>query len=206
MRKISNNSRSNTGSSGEGKSPNFGDNPEIIARIRDANKKVKLLNILKHYKIRVERNPQRPKWSQNIICPFPSHKGGKERTPSFAYNFETDHFSCLGCGQAGQAVEFLSLYTETSRSLIVDQITLQVGDKVPEEDYIEYKDEISPILMEASDVIRKALQYNKDNPKKLKKIQKLIIWIDRFISTKISGAYTDCVNLRHRVDTLKDLI
>ena len=95
MRKISDSTRPNSRSDCAGENTNSGDSPEMFADIKSANRKVRLRKALQDYGIKIEKNFQRPAWSNNIICPFPNHKGAKERTPSFAYCFVSDHFHCL---------------------------------------------------------------------------------------------------------------
>src|SRR5690606_21221084 len=67
----------------------------VIQRIQAANKKVKLINIFNSYNISIKRLHNNQLWSVPIICPFPSHKHGNERTPSFGYNFVQNRFNCL---------------------------------------------------------------------------------------------------------------
>jgi hypothetical protein len=98
MCKISNTTQFAARSDSEGKSSDNGGASELYTHIKDANRKVRLLDILRHYGFRIERNPQRPIWSNNITCPLPTHKGAKERTPSFGYNFMGDHCHCLAGG------------------------------------------------------------------------------------------------------------
>ena len=70
------------------------DPSELYAKIRAANRKVKLIDVLNQYGIRIVKG-HRSDWSYNITCPLRSHKGGKERTASFAYCYKDDHFYCL---------------------------------------------------------------------------------------------------------------
>jgi DNA primase len=95
MCKVSDTTKPNSGTSGTNKSTSTGNGVEKFAHIKDANRKVRLLDVLRHYGLRIEKNYQRPIWSNNIICPLPSHKGAKERTPSFGYCFVSDHAHCL---------------------------------------------------------------------------------------------------------------
>jgi DNA primase len=95
MCKISNNAESGSGGSGTGQGPNSGDNSEMFAHIKSANRKVRTIQILRGYGFKIEKNYQRPTWSNNITCPLPGHKGAKERTPSFGYCFVSDHWNCF---------------------------------------------------------------------------------------------------------------
>lgn len=95
MCKVSNTTRQPTRSDSKGKSSDDGESSEPFSHIKAANRKVRLIDILRHYGFKIEKNPQRPNWSNNLKCPLPSHKGAKERTPSFGYNFVGDHCHCL---------------------------------------------------------------------------------------------------------------
>lgn len=205
MRKVSDSTRPSSRSSGTGESPNTGDGSEAFAHIKSANRKVRLIDILRHYGIKVEKNYQRPAWSNNIICPLPSHKGSKERTPSFGYCFLTDHFTCLGCGKSGRSVEFISLYEGVSRTEVAEKILAQYGEDISEEDN-DYVEEISPILFDCSKHLQKAIQGNKNNPEKLKEIERLIRWFDLYLMNKATGNHILPEELQHRVDKIKELI
>lgn len=50
-----------------------------------------------------------------ICCPFPSHKGGKERTPSLYLYRETNSYYCFGCKSSRTTVDFVSALEEISR-------------------------------------------------------------------------------------------
>lgn len=95
MRKVSNTARPASGSDSQGQGSGDGGSSEPFAHIKAANRKVRLIDVLRHYGFRIEKNHQRPVWSNNLSCPLPSHKGAKERTPSFGYNFMGDHCHCL---------------------------------------------------------------------------------------------------------------
>lgn len=95
MCKVSNRTGSDTRSGGQCKDRSSGQADEKFAHIKNANKKIRLLDVLRHYGFRIEKNFQRPSWSNNLTCPLSTHKGAKERTPSFGYNFITDHAHCF---------------------------------------------------------------------------------------------------------------
>jgi hypothetical protein len=205
MHEISYNAGSNSGSDSQGESGSSGIDTERFANIKTANRKIRLLDVLRHYGINVEKNHQRPIWSNNIKCPFPSHKGAKERTPSFAYNFVSDRFCCLGCQKSGRAVEFISLYEEVSRSSVADNILSKYGGDSIQDDIDEYNDDLLPILVKGSNDIRNLIIKYKDNPKKLKDIDKIIWWLDFYIMTKNIGKNINAEELSYRLDKIKEL-
>jgi hypothetical protein len=206
MRKVSNYTKSNSGSGCTSEGTNNGNGSEEFAHIKSANRKVRLLDILRHYGLKIEKNYQRPTWSNNIICPLPNHKGAKERTPSFGYCFVTDHYSCLGCGQSGRAVEFIALYEGISRTTVAERILAQYTTDTSNEEYDDYADNISPILLDGSVYLQKLIQQHKDNPKILKQIDKLIWWLDFYLMNKVPGNRVVPEELQRRIDRIKELI
>ena len=54
--------------------------------------------------------PLRPRGSLFVCC-CPFHK---EKTPSFTVYSETQSFSCFGCGQSGDLIQFVMLYNNLS--------------------------------------------------------------------------------------------
>jgi len=205
MLKISDNSKSDSGGSSTCKSTNSRDGSEEFAHIKSANRKVRLIDILRHYGFKIEKNHQRPAWSNNIICPLPNHKGAKERTPSFGYCFISDHFSCLGCGQSGKAVEFISLYESVSRTSVAERILSQYGEDTSLEDNNDYVDDISPVLLDGSKYIQKLIQQHKNNPTKLKQIEKLVWWLDFYLMNKAQGNHIKSEDLKYRIERVKEL-
>jgi hypothetical protein len=206
MRKISDNSRSDSGGDCAGESPNSGDGAERFANIKSANRKVRLIDILRGCGIKIEKNYQWPEWSNNITCPLPTHKGAKERTPSFAYNFVSDHFNCLGCNQSGQAVEFLSLYEGTSRTSVAEKILAKYVDDVDFEDDNDYVDNISPVLFDVSKRLQKLIQKHRNDHRELKWIDTLIWWLDFHLMIALPNKRVTSENLKSRIDRIRKLI
>jgi len=206
MRKISDSTKPDSGGGCTGESTNAGDDSEIFAHIKSANRKVRTIDILRGYGFKIEKNYQRPTWANNITCPLPSHKGAKERTPSFGYCFVTDHWHCMGCGKSGRAVEFISLYERVSRTLVAEKILAQYGDDADFEEDNDYADDISPILLEGSKHLQSLVQKYRNDPKKLKEIDKLIWWLDFYLMTKVPGNNVIPEELKSRIDRVKELL
>jgi len=205
MCKVSDRTQSDTGTSSKSESPDSGDANEKYSRIKSANRKVRLIDILRHYGIKIEKNHQRPTWSNNILCPLPNHKGSRERTPSFGYCFVSDHFHCLGCGQTGRAVEFISIYENSTRSSVADKILAKYGDDISQDDLNDYEDDLSPILLEGSKFFQECIQKHKSNPKKIKEIHKIIWWIDFYLMHKNTNKISS-KELKHRIQRAKELL
>ena len=90
-------------------------NQELI----DQANTVPLPFIFKHYGVHIDSSIRKD------ICPFKSHKGGRESSPSFYYYPETNSFFCFGCkvgGKFAHGVEFISLFEEISRSKAAEKV------------------------------------------------------------------------------------
>ena len=73
---------------------------------------VPLIRVFKYYGIRLN-------YHNKITCPFKSHKGGRERTPSFEYYKDTNSFYCHGCkvgGKSSHACEFIAVMDTITKS------------------------------------------------------------------------------------------
>jgi len=206
MCKISNNSRPDSRKTSESQNRTSGNDNQRFADIKKANQKVRLIDVLHSYGFKIERNYQRSEWSTNIICPFPSHKNGGERTASFGYNFKQDRFVCLGCNLTGQAVEFISAFTGKTRNSVVKDIFARYGDEDNVAlNFIDYDDKITKILLDGSKFLQIAIQTYKNNPEMLDYINKLIWWLDFYITSK-SPHCIDSSEFQVRLERVKELL
>ena len=178
----------------------------MFAHIKSANRKIRAIDILRHYGFKIEKNYQRPAWSNNITCPLPNHKGAKERTPSFGYCFVSDHWNCFGCGQSGRGVEFISLYEGVSRTVVAERILSQYGEDISDDDESDYSDDISPILFDGSKYLQDLIQKYRNDPNKLKHIGKLIWWLDFYLMAKVPGHHVVADELKCRIARIKELV
>lgn len=116
MRDLSN----SAGSFGYGEtSGEIGDNATPVAGkaffkdlIRRANT-VPMVRVFKFYGVRIDSIHNKS------VCPFKSHKGGRENTASFKYYEDTNSFYCFGCkvgGQQSHACEFIAAMDGISRA------------------------------------------------------------------------------------------
>jgi DNA primase len=109
MRKLQN----STGFSGFGETSweagditdTFARNKELVAKANT----VPISKIFRFYNLRLDEQ------NKKIICPFKSHSGGKETTPSFTFFSHTNTYWCYGCKQG---------YTPTDFVVNMDKITL----------------------------------------------------------------------------------
>lgn len=208
MRKVSDRAGPDTRSSSDSQDSGSGSGDEKFAHIKNANKKIRLLDILRHYGFKIEKNYQRPSWGNNITCPLPTHKGAKERTPSFGYNFVSDHCHCFGCNFTGRAVEFIAAYEGVTRSSVAERILSQYGEDVSTDlkDFGEdYEDNLSPILLDGSKFLQDQIREHKHDAKKLQEIEKLIWWLD-FYMMKMPSNQITADDLKYRFNRVKELL
>ncbi len=102
-------------------------------------------------------------------CPFPSHKGGRERTPSFYYYPETDSFYCHGCRRGGEfahGCHFMALMEGISYEKAAQKIIdiFKVSDDISVSD-LESQDnrfDQLDIMLEFSNAVREFRQEHFD--------------------------------------------
>ena len=206
MRKVPDSTRPDSGGGCTSESTNSGGSSEMFADIKSANRKVRLLKILRNYGFKIEKSYQRPEWSNNLTCPLPGHKGAKERTPSFAYNFVSDHFHCLGCGKSGRGVEFISLYEGLPRAVVAERILSKYGYDISDDDEPDYLDDISPILFDGSKHLQNLIQKYRNDPIKLKFINTMIWWIDFYFMIAVPKKRVTTEKLKFRINRIKELV
>lgn len=96
--------------------------------IRKANT-VPLLRVFKFYGVRIDAIHNKS------TCPFKSHKGGRERTPSFQFYEGTNSFYCHGCKIGGphfHAAEFVATMDGISHAKAAYKILNLFGTDVDE--------------------------------------------------------------------------
>jgi hypothetical protein len=164
MRPISNSARSDSNSPISGE---VGDIAASFTRqepyqelINRANT-VPLSRIFKHYGLRLDE------YNRKTICPFKSHKGGRESTPSFYYYAHTNSFRCYGCGvghQYAHGCEFVAAMEDISRTKAAAKI-LELFATDVDEDGILTKHNFSErleIMMDFSNAVREFRQSHAD--------------------------------------------
>jgi hypothetical protein len=123
---------------------------------------VPLTRVFKHYGIRADE------YNRKITCPFKSHKGGRESSPSFYYYAGTNSFRCYGCGighQYAHGCEFIAAMEGISRvkaaSKILDLFSSDVDDDgvLTKHDFSERLE----IMMDFSNTVRDFRQSHPDS-------------------------------------------
>jgi hypothetical protein len=179
--------------------------------VNAANKKVSLISILHNYGISPMRN-QFSKWSLSITCPF--HKFGQERTPSLAYNFESDWFNCFSCGRHGRAVEFIAFKESMVNKRLVTfnevaKILLSRYEGAEDHDLGLTGDDtkrVEELLFGFSKFIQELIRQYKDDPKEMDVIDKVIWCFDCFLNYAVPGGRITVENLEERIKQAKGLL
>ena len=60
----------------------------------------------------------------NCSCPFPDHN---DRSPSFGYNIESDHFNCFGCGETGNLINLVQKIESISFPAAIQKLSIAAG-------------------------------------------------------------------------------
>jgi hypothetical protein len=123
---------------------------ELIAKANS----VPIIRVLKFYGVKVDAI------HCTTVCPFKSHKGGRETTASFKFYEETNSFFCFGCkigGQRSHACEFVAAMEGISRSKAAQKIINLFSDDVdPTAEYVDGSSlsEQLEIMMDFSNTVR----------------------------------------------------
>ena len=122
---------------------------------------VPIVQVFKLYGLRIDEN------NRKVICPFKSHKGGRESTPSFYYYAETNSFRCFGCGTGGKSshgCDFIAAADGVSKVNAAYKI-LDLFNSYVDTDNICDRENFSErleIMMDFSNVVREFRHKNLD--------------------------------------------
>ena len=155
---------------------------------------VPIIRVLKYYGVKADAI------HCYIVCPFKSHKGGREKTPSFKYYEETNSFFCFGCkvgGQHAHACEFVAAMEGISRYKAAQKIISLFSDDVdPDAEFSDGRNlsEQLEIMMDFSDTVREFRKNYLDEE-------------SQYFIENICAAY-DELNAKHDMDndTLRSLV
>lgn len=160
--------------------------------IKQANA-MPLLIVFKSFGININE------YNRKAICPFPSHNGGAERSPSFLFYKETNSFYCFGCKTGGGPVNFLSSLKNISKKDAALKLLESYSGNTDSVSLLEEfesnsYDERTSLLLDFSKKINEFISLNND--------QKSIKYADKICFT------FDLINSKHKLDNnaLKSLI
>lgn len=179
-----------------------------VARIKAANKKVRLIDAIRAEGIKISGPQNQRGWSASIVCPLASHKQGNEKTPSFGYNHKYDRFYCFGCRQSGRAVEFLAGVRNETRLTIADDILYRLGgndieDQAP---IVRESKSIIDILQKLSSKYQKIIQENKSDFWLQDQLDKPLFWVDSYLLHAVPRNSIDDEELEHRIMIASNLL
>lgn len=140
---------------GDFRSPSKG--KEYIQRLIDSANSVPIGKILQHYGIHLNEHLRK------TTCPFSSHQGGNERTPSFYYYPKTNTYHCFGCKKGSTPVDFVCNIENITKEKACLKIIENFNTDVDESAIYnrESFDERLSIMMQFSDIVR---EFRKENP------------------------------------------
>lgn len=132
-------------------------NQELIGKANT----VPLIRVFKSYNVPLTE------FNRKITCPFRTHQGGNESTPSFYYYPDSNSFYCYGCGVGGKhahACEFVAAMEGISRTeaaqRVLEKFPDDVGDVVLDGPNFEERLEI---MMDFANSVRNFRQSNLDS-------------------------------------------
>lgn len=143
---------------------------------------VPIIRVFKHYGIRLDDG------NRKVICPIPSHKGGRENSASFYYYPHTNTFWCFGCKTGIGCCDLVAAMDGISKAKAAFKIIEWFEDDVDEDAIID-RDNFSErleIMMDFSNAIREFRQSN-SNEKAIDHIER-VCWV------------YDTANLKHKLD------
>lgn len=151
----------------------------------DKANSVPITKIFKHYGVRLdERNIK-------TTCPFLSHKGGRERTPSFYYYPSTNTYCCFGCKQGSTCCDFVAIKEKTTKVNAAYKILELFGEDIADGLDIPVREDYSErlnIMMDFSNSVREFRQTNVD--------QNAFSFIE-----EVCSVY-DNINVKHELDNV----
>lgn len=111
---------------------------------------VPITRIFKYYGLRLDEN------NKKIVCPIPSHKGGRENSASFQYYPQTNTFWCFGCKTGVGCCELMAAMEGSSKTQAAFKILELFGTEADEDAILDSEDfsERLEIMMDFSNIVR----------------------------------------------------
>lgn len=149
--------------------------------IRKANS-VSIVDVIKLYNIKIGSH------NNKIVCPFKSHRSGRESTPSFTYYDHTNSFWCFGCNTGTRTTDFVSKMDECSKVEAAYKILKLFEPSFDSNDDFDYQSNLDKIeiMMDFSKTILNFRQMHFD--KKSEQFIEHICWL------------YDELNAKHKLD------
>jgi hypothetical protein len=176
--------------------------------IQQANNSIKLLDVLKSYNLSIDRSGHSGNWSVSVVCPFPNHKSGKEKTASFGYNYNSDKFHCFGCNASGGSVEFIALKERRNKLTIAEEIIRNTVGYIPNiiNEFEDTEPKIEELLFDFSNYIYGIVNSNRTNLFVLDQINKITWWFDSYLMTVVPKKKIIVEELAARISKSKEIL
>ena len=125
--------------------------------IQKANS-VPITRLFRHFDVAINE------YTHKTTCPFKTHKGGRERTPSFWYYPETNTYCCFGCRNGSRPVNFVAAMQGITRSEAAYWILEHFGSELDESFIFDGPDhtEQLEIMMDFANTVRNFRQSHDD--------------------------------------------
>lgn len=156
---LPNTSRSTSDSPSSGEtgsaSASFGGKDYYQELIGRANS-VPIMKLFRHYGVKIDS------YNKKASCPFKSHKGGRERTPSFYFYPDTNSFNCYGCSTGGRCCDLVMRMESCTKVQAAYKILQMFGDDVDEDNIYDPEDQAErlKIMIDFSGTVREFYQTN----------------------------------------------
>lgn len=151
---------------------------------------IPLTKVLRHYGIRLDP------YNRKTTCPFKSHKGGRESTPSFYFYPDTNTFYCFGCKAKSRPCDLVAGMDACTKVQAAYKLLQLFASDVDEDDVFDQMDfaERLRIMLDFSGAVREFYQ----------------TYATESARVYIEGACKkyDALNLRHKLDNkaLKSIV
>jgi DNA primase len=142
-----------SGEAGDFAAP-FGVGKEFYQDLIGLANSVPIQRVFKHYNIRLDEHRLK------VTCPFKSHKGGRENTPSFWYYPHTNSYFCFGCRVGNRACDFVAEMDGCNKVKAAQKILTLFGTEADADNVLDRQDfsERLEIMMDFSNTVREFRQ------------------------------------------------
>lgn len=155
--------------------------------------------IFKHYGIHLDEI------NRKTICPFKSHKGGKESTPSFYFYPKTNTYCCFGCRIGSHACDFVAEMEGLTKVNAAHKVLELFNSDIDGEYFINREDlhERLKIMLNFSTMVREFIQKYNDNEQAQAFIEHKCMVYDEL---NLKYKNLNCLALNRIIDQLKEEI
>ena len=185
MRAVSSTARSDSSSSSSSDTGDFAEaftGKDYYQELINRANSIPLIKVLRHYSIRLDP------YNRKTTCPFKSHKGGRESTPSFYFYPDTNSFYCFGCKAKSRPCDFIAGMDNCTKIQAAHKLLQLFGSDVDEDAIFDRMDfaERLKIMLDFSETVREFYQTYSD--------ERARVYIE------VACKKYDTLNLKHKLD------